>query len=182
MDFTSNSTSGIETIFGFASSATTSFLDSGFFLALKIFLIAYVLLLIADLVMMLMLKGVGGDIRKGMRGMDIPTTSKTKMQRQWDKVKKRLESGDMSQYKVAIIEADAVADKLLEGIGYKGNNMAERLAQIKPEQLDYYTDELSQVHEIRNRIVHEEDFSVDKETAEGVVKVYERFLRYLEYL
>lgn len=159
-----------------------SFLNSPVFFVLKIFLIFYTLILIADLVLMLMLKGVGGEIRKGLRGMDIPLASKSKMQKKWDKVLERLDSGNMSQYKVAILEADEIADKLLAGIGYKGANMSERLAQIRPEQLDNYTDELARAHQIRNRIVHEENFVVDKEMAKETIEIYERFLRYLEFL
>jgi len=182
MDFSSSDTTGVETIFSSMASMWGSFLNSPIFFVLKIFLIFYTLILIADLVLMLMLKGVGGEIRKGLRGMDIPLASKSKMQKKWDKVLERLDSGNMSQYKVAILEADEIADKLLAGIGYNGANMSERLAQIRPEQLDNYTDELARAHQIRNRIVHEENFVVDKEMAKETIEIYERFLRYLEFL
>lgn len=182
MDFSSSETTGIDAIFSSMTSMWGSFLNSPVFFALKIFLIFYTLILIADLVLMLMLKGVGGEIRKGLRGMDIPLDSKSKMQKKWDKVLERLRSENMSQYKVAILEADEIADKILAGIGYKGANMSERLAQIRPEQLDNYTDELARVHQIRNRIVHEADFAVDRDLAEETIKIYERFLRYMEFL
>lgn len=182
MDFSNNQGSGADSLFGSLYLMWESFLHSPVFLFIKIFLMIYVLILIVNIVLMLAMKGVGGDFRKGLRGMDIPLTSKSKMQKQWEKVLERLKTGNMSQYKVAIIEADAIADKFLAGIGYEGANMSERLAQIRPEQLDYYTDELNRVHQIRNRVVHEADFVVSKELAEETIAVYEKFLRYLEFL
>lgn len=182
MDFSSNQSSGADSFFVSLYSMGESFLHSPVFLVIKIFLMVYVIILVVNIILMLAMKGVGGDFRKGLRGMDIPLTSKSKMQKQWEKVLERLKTGNMSQYKVAIIEADAIADKLLAGIGYEGANMSERLAQIRPEQLDYYTDELNRVHQIRNRVVHEADFEVSRELAEETIAVYERFLRYLEFL
>lgn len=155
--------------------------NSTFFDFVKIFLMVYVLVLVLDLILLLYFKGIGSDIRKGLTGMDIPVTSKGKMEKRWDKVKQRLKSGSVSQYKAAILEADAIVDEILEKIGHSGNNMAERLEQLKPGQLDYQED-LLEAHKIRNKIVHDESFAVNEELAERMVAVYEKFLRYLEFM
>jgi len=157
------------------------FYHSPFVLTVKIFLGMYVAILIVDLILLLVLRGMGGEIRTGLKGMNIPTTSPSKMQKRWAKVLARLESDDVSQYKVAVIEADAIADEMLKGIGYEGNTMSERLAHVKPHQLDGL-EELLGAHQIRNRIVHEADFALDKKAAHETIKVYENFLRYLEFM
>lgn len=157
------------------------FYNSPFVLALKIFFGIYVAVLFVDIVLLLILRGVSGNIRTGLRGMDMPTTSVKKMRNRWSKILQRLEIDNLSQHKVAIIEADALADDILRGIGYDGNNMGERLMHIKPEQLDGLED-LKRAHQIRNRIVHELDFQIDHKEAHEVLKIYENFLKYLEFL
>ena len=166
------------------SVATDLFLqayNSSVFGFIKFFLIVYVLVLLVDIVLLLAMKGIGSDIRKGLRGMDIPVISKSKMENKWEKIKGRLETGSVSQYKVAIIEADAIVDDILSKIGYRGNNMAERLEQLRPGQLDY-REELIFAHQTRNKIVHDENFVVDRKLAEDTVGVYEKLLRYLEFM
>lgn len=158
-----------------------NFYNSPFVFAVKIFIGIYVAVLILDIILLLILRGVGSNIRTGLRGMDIPVTTPSKMRKRWDKILSRLADENVSQYKVAVIEADALADEILEKIGYDGANMTERLENIKPEQLDVL-DELKQVHEIRNRIIHEADFQLSKDQAKEVIGVYENFLRYLEFL
>lgn len=158
-----------------------NFYNSGFFLAIKIFLGIYTFVLFVDIVLLLMLRGVSGNIRAGIMGTDMPATPPSKMRKRWDKVVERLKGGDESQYKVAIIEADSIADSILSGIGYPGANMTERLLQIKPSQLDDI-EKLRYAHSIRNKVVHEEGFTVSRELAEEVVGIYEDFLKYLFFL
>lgn len=112
----------------------------------------------------------------------MPLVSKSKMQKRWDKIKSRLKSPSASQYKVAIIEADALADEILGGIGYSGANMTEKLEQVGKAHLDDHLDSLREVHLIRNKIIHETDYEINQEAAAAVLGVYENFLKYLEYL
>jgi len=104
------------------------------------------------------------------------------MRKRWEKVKSLLESNNASQYKLAIIEADSIADEILSGIGYTGANMGEKLDKINKKDLDDNLESLRGAHQIRNRIVHEADFEVDYRMARTVIGVYENFLRYLEFL
>ena len=159
-----------------------NFYNSQFMFFVKIILGIYLAVILIDIVLLLILKGMPSQIRVGLRGMDVPLVSKNKMQKRWDKVKIRLDSGNVSQYKVAIIEADAIADEILGGIGYKGANMAEKLERVEPAHIDDHLEALKGAHQIRNRIVHEENFEIDQRLAVAVVGVYENFLRYLEYL
>jgi len=155
--------------------------NSALFDFVKFFLIVYTLVLVADLILILMLKGVGSDIRKGLRGMDMPVVSKSKMEKKWDKIKARLKSENVSQYKVAILEADSIVNDILSRVGYEGGNITEKLEKLNLGQLDYM-EELLEAHQTRNGIIHNEDFSVDEDLAKKTVAVYEKFLRYLEFI
>ena len=84
-----------------------------------------------------------------------------------------------SAWKVAIIEADNLIDDLIRRMGYKGENLSARLEGINPGQIENI-DELRKAHEMRNRIIHEEGFKLDKKTAEETLGYYENFLRYFE--
>jgi len=159
-----------------------SFYNSQFIFVVKILAAIYLAVLVIDVILLLILRGIGATVRVGLRGMDIPLVTRSKMQKRWEKIKNRLDSNNPSQYKVAIIEADVVADEMLSGIGYKGANMAEKLEQVGIAHLDDHLEALKGAHEIRNRIVHEENFQVDERLAKAVLGIYENFLRYLELL
>lgn len=159
-----------------------AFYHSTFMLVVKIFIGIYLLILLVDIVLMLILRNVPQHLRVGLKGSDLPLISKSKMQKRWDKVKKRLDNENPSQYKVAIIEADKIAEDILDGIGYKGANMTEKLEQVGPAHLDDHLEALKGAHEIRNKIVHQADYEISHEAAEAVVGVYESFLKYLEFM
>ncbi|KKP92504.1 MAG: hypothetical protein UR99_C0071G0006 [Candidatus Moranbacteria bacterium GW2011_GWD2_36_12] len=158
------------------------FYHSSFMMWVKIFMGIYLSVILIDIVLLLLLRDVGWHLRVGLKGMDLPLASKGKLRKRWDKVKSRLKNESPSQYKVAIIEADAIAEEILDGIGYKGANMTEKLEQVGPNHLDEHLETLKEAHQVRNRIVHEADFVVDHRMATAVVGVYESFLKYLEFL
>ncbi|HEX8973962.1 MAG TPA: hypothetical protein VF817_00545 [Patescibacteria group bacterium] len=172
----------IQTLSQVISDWFVQFYNSPFVLVVKILIGLYVLLLFADIVLLLILRDVPSHFRTGMKGMDMPMVGKNKMQKRWDKVRQRLQSDNVSQYKVAIIEADAIAEELLDGLGYKGSNMSERLEQVPANHLDNHLEALKNAHAIRNHIVHDADFVVDSHLAESTVGLYEEFLKYLELL
>ncbi|MCX6765706.1 MAG: hypothetical protein NT136_01975 [Candidatus Moranbacteria bacterium] len=158
-----------------------NFYHSAFFVVIKFILGVYVAVLVIDIVLIMILKGFGADVRTMLKGMDFPAVPKSQMRKKWAKIRKRLESDNVSQYKVAIIEADSIADKILAGIGFRGKNMTERLEAATPAQLDNLED-IRHAHQIRNRVIQEASFSIDKETAEQVIEVYEKLLKNLELL
>ena len=158
-----------------------NFYHSSFFSGIKFLLVIYVTVLLVDIVLTLILKGLGADIRQSIKGIKMPTTSPRSMRKKWDKIKARLGSENISQYKVAILEADSVIDDIIAKIGYEGKNMTEKLDLIKPGQLENL-EEIRNAHQIRNRIIHEADFHVDKKMAEETIGVYEKLLKHLELL
>lgn len=161
-----------------------SFYHSTAFLVIKYLIGIYILVVFVDIILLLFQRGVAGNVRQILYGMNLPpeiTTRKAKLKERWDKIRKRLESGNEADYKVAIIKADSVIDDLLRRMGYKGENMLERIKNIPAGQLDRI-DEIKEAHEIRNQIIHEEKFKVSRKDAEEVLAKYEHFLRHFEVL
>lgn len=149
------------------------------FAVLKAFLIIYSIVMIANVVMLLMMRGVTENLKVQMYGTTRPIIKKSEAVKKWDSVERRLESDNPSHYKVAILEADHFADELLKESGFDGENMSERLANIHPGQLQSY-ENLSQAHAIRNRIVNEPAFTLDRAEAEEILEKYKGLLIELE--
>lgn len=154
---------------------------SSLFQALEIFLGVYALVLLVDVILLTALRDVRSDLKKTLYGADRPIVSAGKMEKRWQGIQARLASGNPSQYKAAILEADALADEMLRGIGYGGQNMKERLAQMKEGELLAF-EQLKAAHAIRNRIIQDPDFSLEKEEAEALLGQYETLFKELELL
>jgi hypothetical protein len=169
----------IVSLFGIGQSVAY-FLEHSFFIAaLKFFFFVYVLVLLVDLVILLILRGVSTDIKKTLFGAERPLLSRSKIISRWGKILSRLQDGNLSQYKVAVLEADAFADEILSGIGYKGTTMAEKIKSIHDGQLET-KQELAEAHKIRNRIVYEKDFAISLEDAQKWLDVYRKFFDEVE--
>lgn len=156
------------------------FLEHSFLVAaVKFFFFVYVMVLLVDLVILLILRGISSDIKKTLFGAERPLLSRSTIINRWEKILSRLESGNPSQYKVAVLEADAFADEVLSDIGYKGITMAEKIENIHDGQLETKND-LAEAHQIRNRIIHEADFAVSLEDAQKCMDSYHKFFDEVE--
>ena len=160
------------------------FSGSTTFAVIKFIIGIYVIILMVNVVLLLFQRGLSGDIRDTVFGMNIPrdlVNKKSKIKVKWDKVRKRLESGNESEYKVAIIEADNILDDLVKGLGYEGESFGERLQNMPDNEIEAKID-LVQAHEVRNKIIHDENFILSKEKAQETMENYENFLRYFMVL
>lgn len=153
--------------------------DSILFLVLKFFLFIYVAVLFVDIVLLLALKGLSSDLKTALYGAERPLTSRTTLIKRFEAICARLETGNPSQYKVALLEADAFADEILKGIGYQGATMTEKLQVVKGGQLQT-KDILAAAHEVRNQIVHDATFVLTREEAEQHLEGYRRFFDEVE--
>jgi hypothetical protein len=59
--------------------------------------------------------------------------------------------------------------------------MGERLAKVKLGQLDNLED-LQRAHQVRNRVIYEKDFTVDRAMAEEIIGIYQKFLENLQFI
>ena len=157
------------------------FINSPFFLTLKLILAIYVTVIFADIIMLLSIRGFGADIKTSFRGTNIPLMSAKGTRRKWKKIEARLETDDYSQYKVAIIEADKMVDGIFKSMRLKGNDMIERLKTLNPEQLEAEED-LEKAHKIRNQIINDPSFNIEKKEAKEALDIYARFLIENEFM
>ncbi len=153
--------------------------ESAVFAVLKFFLIVYSLVLIANTLMLLLMRGVTENLKVQMYGTARPLIKKNEAAARWRALENRLESDNPSHYKAAVLEADHFADELLKESGFDGENMGERLANMNPGQLQSYAG-LKAAHEIRNRIVNEPAFTVDQGEAKDLLEKYKALLVELE--
>lgn len=107
--------------------------------------------------------------------------AKTHRNEQWDNLLKYLESENSSDWKLAILEADKLLDKMVEKMGYPGANLGERLRVIEPS--DFLTlQEAWEAHKIRNRIAHEAQYQLTEREARKTIGLYEKVFREFHYI
>jgi len=100
----------------------------------------------------------------------------------WAEIEKKIESENSADWKMAIIEADSIIDDILQRIGYKGENLGERLKNIEPSDFENLQN-VWEAHKVRNRIVHEaERFEIAKEEAKAILEKYKKALKELKYI
>ncbi len=106
---------------------------------------------------------------------------KKKLVKKWGQIEKRLESGQETELKLAVIEADKFFDDILKRIGYLGKDMGGRLKKINPSQMANI-DDIWSAHKIRNSIVHDVDYKLIVIDAERAVGAYRKALEELEVI
>jgi hypothetical protein len=90
----------------------------------------------------------------------------------WKKIKKRLDSGVESEYKLAIIEGDDFLSEVLDERGFEGKSFEDLISSAGVGLLAN-TDEIFQAHKVRNSIVYEPDFSINQEEAKRILSIFE---------
>jgi hypothetical protein len=168
---------GIINIF---SSVWTAFLTSSFFFYFKVFAgFVTAVLLIADI--LLLSKRIQGDVKIAVYGAKVPSLKKSLYTKRWESIKNRIDEGSISSAKVAVIEADRMLSEVLEKVGYKGKDTAEKIEAVKPGQL-IGIEEVAESHSIFQRIVQNHAFEIGHEELQRVLDSYEKVFRGLELL
>lgn len=90
----------------------------------------------------------------------------------WPRVVAHVHSDRESDWRLAILEADIMLDEMLEGMGYRGETLADKLKAIEPS--DFLTlDKAWEAHKIRNTIAHEgSDFMLTQREAKRVIGLF----------
>ena len=178
-----------ETAFQIASAAGektflqsfTEFADflfySPLFTVIKFLALIYVTVLIVDLILLLILSGVGESYHKNKRGVNLPIPSEAR--RKWKSILKRLDKGQENYRKAAVLEADQYVEKILRNVGYQGEGMQDLIDQLKLQDSSLAED-LQEAHDESVRIVREVDAELSRERAEEILDKYRRFLEAIE--
>lgn len=99
--------------------------------------------------------------------------------KQWGGIVKRLEKGKESEYRMAIVEADALLRETLEKMGYKGQTIKDLIDQVDSKTLPNI-EKIRRAHNFRNTIVHDPSYELSLEETKNVIGVYEQAFRDLQ--
>lgn len=96
-----------------------------------------------------------------------------KMRRRWQRIMKRLDTGNEAEYKLAVIEADGLLDDMLKKMRLPGETVDDRIQRITPIMIDNVA-ELKAAHQMRNSIVYDPDYRLNVSEAKRLLLVYQR--------
>lgn len=100
--------------------------------------------------------------------------NKTEYQKHWqEKVLTCLKNAD--DYKLAIIEADKLMDKVFKEYNLRGQTMGERL--VSAGKFLSNKDAVWQVHKLRNSLIHEVDVEINLDQTKRALVVFAQALR-----
>lgn len=102
-----------------------------------------------------------------------------KFTRNWKRITKRLETTSESEYKLAIIEADNLLNKILARMGYKGEGLENKLKQVT-EIVIPNLDSLAKAHKLRNDIIYNPDYRLTFDQTKKILDIYEETFRNLQ--
>ena len=112
-------------------------------------------------------------IERGMDYFGIGDVGQLRQLRAWNNVVKRMKTNEMTNWKLAIMEADRVLDDILKASGFRAPTADERFKQVGPEMFTNLA-ELQEAHRVRNRVAQEPDFVISKDDALQVLRVYKK--------
>jgi len=116
---------------------------------------------------------VSGPIDHFVDVFKLKDSGYTRASRAWKRIQGQLKSGDKKQWRLAVVEADAVFDETLRMTGHNGKNFDDRLEAADHARFFNITiEEIKQAHRLRDRILFEPDFSVSLNEAEVIVRMY----------
>lgn len=143
---------------------------------LKFIALVYIGVIVLDVILILIMTDIKGSVRENITGAKRPAGIRTKYIKRWETILSRLESNNPSQYKVAILEADAFAEEILQVLGYRGAHMKDRLERMKDYDVETKGD-LILGHAVRNRIINEPHFEPTREEAEATLRHFSNFFK-----
>lgn len=105
-----------------------------------------------------------------------PAEKKEHVNVRWNTIVYHFSSANPNDWKVAIMEADIMLDELVQGLGYPGENLGERLKAIRIQ--DFPTLQSAwEAHKIRNKIAHEPGYQLSEREKELARKNFEQVFR-----
>ena len=92
----------------------------------------------------------------------------------WIQIENLMQSHNVSEWKVAILEADILLYDMLTQMGYEGDSIGEILKNV--DKANFVTiDDAWKAHRIRNIIAHEgANYELSREEAERTIRLFKR--------
>jgi hypothetical protein len=100
----------------------------------------------------------------------------------WEKLVVRLNTDSEAEWKLAIIEADAMLDDLVRGVyPHAGDNLGERLKNIEPSDFTTLQDAWD-AHKTRNNIAHDSNARLSEREAKAAMEAYRRVFEEFHFI
>src|SRR3989344_3768146 len=95
----------------------------------------------------------------------------------WEKVIKYANSNNVSDWRLAIIEADVMLEELLRTIGYKGESVGEILKSV--DKSEFLTiEDAWEAHKVRNAIAHSGgEFQLNERETKRAITLFEKVFK-----
>lgn len=132
------------------------------------------------LIVFIILAIIVWQIAKRLGRPEIEADSLEKIKQQWAEIEKLVEQNSPLSWKMAVLEADKILDYALKSLGLPGKDMGER---VRAAGFQY--PEIRRVwpaHQVRNRLVHETDYTLDRRTAKESMEKFKQALKMLRVL
>ena len=97
-----------------------------------------------------------------------------KSSKEWKKIDQLLKEAYQSSWKLAVIKAEAIVGKTLSFMGYPGDDFVKNLEELKFRNYQNL-DVLLGLHDIREKIIEDKNFSLDQDRAKEIVFIYKKF-------
>lgn len=100
----------------------------------------------------------------------------------WKRVLALMESGNPSDWRLALMECDIILDEMMNEMGYRGETLADKLRSV--ERSDFRTiDNAWDAHRMRNAIAHQGSaFSLSERDVKNTLALYEAVFKEFEYI
>ena len=160
--------------------AMHEFLDQSYvFRAFKFFLAFYLIVIVLAItgIIIRIWKGYSRDLVFGAGYR--PALGKYQVK--WNKLNKQIDSGDLDQCNIAVLECSQMLNEVLKAVGYEGDNLGERLEKLLPSQLEDI-EKLKIINEVKNKIVQDPTFKVTAEEAAGIRDIVGKILDSFEVI
>jgi len=119
------------------------------------------------------------DMKELREGAYVPITHKPR--KKWKKIKKRIESNNPDNWKIAVLESGEIVNEIIKKMGYVGENFLERLDGIG-EEIIPNIEELKKAAKVYLNIIDDPDYSIVHQVAKDAIREFEVFLTHFEYL
>ncbi|MFA5358983.1 MAG: hypothetical protein WC310_04165 [Patescibacteria group bacterium] len=106
--------------------------------------------------------------------------SAKKISEEWLQIEELIKQDSPNAWKLAVLEADKLVDYALKTLAVPGKDFGERIRAI-----NYQLPSIRNVwpaHIVRNKLVHESDYQLDKKTAVRSVQQFKEALKTLKVL
>lgn len=108
--------------------------------------------------------------------------SKSIEMKRWENIKAHFQSKNPTDWRMAIIDADAMLEDAIEFIGYHGASFGEKLKSMNPANVPFLNDAWY-VHKLRNNLAHQGSrYQLSEREAFQAHKIYENIFYSTGYI